>query len=43
MPRSEPAVRFSAEDYASLVALASAGTKVLFGLQREALARAQLP
>jgi ribonuclease PH len=32
---------FSAEDYASLVALASAGTKTLFGLQREALARAR--
>jgi ribonuclease PH len=32
---------FSAEDYASLVALASAGTKALFGLQREALSRAR--
>src|SRR4051794_7398602 len=30
---------FSAEDYASLVALAISGTKTLFGLQREALAR----
>ena len=34
---------FSAEDYASLVALAIGGTKTLFGLQREALSRAQLP
>jgi ribonuclease PH len=32
---------FSAEDYASLVALAIAGTKTLFGLQREALSRAR--
>ena len=32
---------FSAEDYASLVALASAGTKTLFALQREALTRAR--
>ncbi len=32
---------FSAEDYASLVALAISGTKTLFGLQREALARAR--
>jgi len=32
---------FSAEDYANLVALASAGTKQLFGLQREALSRAR--
>ena len=32
---------FSAEDYANLVALASAGTKTLFGLQREALSRAR--
>ena len=32
---------FSAEDYASLVALASSGTKTLFGLQREALTRAR--
>jgi ribonuclease PH len=32
---------FSAEDYANLVALAISGTKTLFGLQREALARAR--
>ena len=32
---------FSAEDYASLVALASVGTKQLFALQREALTRAR--
>ena len=32
---------FSAEDYASLVALASAGTRTLFGLQKEALSRAR--
>jgi ribonuclease PH len=32
---------FSAEDYASLVALAISGTKTLFGLQREALSRAR--
>jgi ribonuclease PH len=32
---------FSAEDYASLVALASAGTKTLFALQKEALSRAR--
>ena len=32
---------FSAEDYANLVALASAGTKTLFALQREALTRAR--
>jgi len=32
---------FSAEDYARLVALASAGTKTLFGLQRAALDRAR--
>ncbi len=34
---------FSAEDYAALVALASIGTKTLFGLQKEALARATQP
>jgi len=32
---------FSGEDYANLVALASAGTKTLFALQREALTRAR--
>ena len=32
---------FSAEDYASLVGLASAGMKTLFALQREALSRAR--
>jgi ribonuclease PH len=32
---------FSAEDYASMVALASAGTKTLFAIQREALSRAR--
>ena len=32
---------FSAEDYASLVALAISGTKTLFGLQKEALSRAR--
>jgi ribonuclease PH len=32
---------FSAEDYASMVALASGGMKTLFTLQREALARAK--
>ena len=32
---------FSAEDYGRLVALASSGTKVLFGLQKEALAAAR--
>jgi ribonuclease PH len=34
---------FSAEDYASLVALATAGTKTLFGFQQEALSRARRP
>ena len=34
---------FSAEDYASLVALASGGMKTLFALQREALTRAKQP
>jgi ribonuclease PH len=32
---------FSADDYGRLVALAGAGTKVLFGLQQEALAAAR--
>jgi ribonuclease PH len=32
---------FSADDYGRLVALASVGTKALFGLQREALAGAR--
>jgi ribonuclease PH len=34
---------FSAEDYASLVALAGGGMKTLFALQREALTRAKQP
>jgi ribonuclease PH len=34
---------FSAEDYAGLVALATAGTKTLFGFQQEALSRARRP
>jgi ribonuclease PH len=34
---------FSAEDYASLVALATSGTKTLFGFQQEALSRARQP
>jgi ribonuclease PH len=37
---SEP---FSGEDYGKLVALAQAGAKILFGLQKEALARAKTP
>jgi ribonuclease PH len=37
---SEP---FSGEDYAKLVALAQAGAKILFGLQKEALAKAKTP
>jgi ribonuclease PH len=34
---------FSAEDYANLVALATTGTKTLFGFQQEALSRARRP
>jgi ribonuclease PH len=37
---SEP---FSGEDYERLVSLAQAGAKVLFGLQKDALARAKTP